>query len=371
MPAPPPFIVNTDPKRVAESQTTLIVGVVTAINFVALAVVAARTYTRLVISKSPGAQDVLMILSACTGLAGTIILYLQIPHGLGKHADTIERADFTKFSRYSFILTVVPLLGGIGLLKIAIALELIKYNGNSWKWYKITLRCMIAFVVAYTVEAWLSFILFCNPVARQWDRSLEGSCYPISMFIAFGLANSAFNIFTDIAFASLPIPLIWSLKMPLKTRIYLIIVLSLGYIAAAMGLVKAVSQMKYDPAGDNTYLYDIQFWGLLQLNVGTIAACAPSLRPLVKNILRLKSLTPTYGYSDYGQRQHSVPLSTIEGVIAASSSRQGDQEEQSKRRHDPKNAIYVETIFELKNSSQVAILDTNSTERARVQGVSD
>lgn len=64
MPAPPPFIVNTDPKRVAESQTTLIVGVITAINFVALAVVAARTYTRLVISKSPGAQDVLMILSA-------------------------------------------------------------------------------------------------------------------------------------------------------------------------------------------------------------------------------------------------------------------------------------------------------------------
>lgn len=64
MPAPPPFVVNTDPKRVAESQTALIIGVITAVNFVALTVVAARTYTRLVISKSPGAQDVLMVLSA-------------------------------------------------------------------------------------------------------------------------------------------------------------------------------------------------------------------------------------------------------------------------------------------------------------------
>jgi hypothetical protein len=330
MPAPPPFVVNTDPKRVAESQTTLIIGVITAINFVAITVVAARTYTRLIISKSPGAQDVLMVLSACTGLAGTIILYLQIPHGLGKHADTIERADFTEFSRYSFIITVVPLLGGIGLLKIAIALELIKYNGNSWKWYKITLQCMIGFVIAYTIEAWLSFILFCNPVAKQWDRSLDGSCYPISMFIAFGLANSAFNIFTDIAFATLPIPLIWSLKMPLKTRIYLIIILSLGYVAAVMGLVKAISQMKYDPAGDNTFLYDIQFWGLLQLNIGIIAACAPSLRPLVKNILRLKSLTPGYGYSDYGQRQRGVRLSTIGGTGVSSVSRQGDQAVQTR-----------------------------------------
>ncbi|PTD01209.1 hypothetical protein FCULG_00012681 [Fusarium culmorum] len=145
--------------------------------------------------------------------------------------------------------------------------------------------------------------------------------------------------------------------MPLKTRIYLIVVLSLGYVAAAMGLVKAVSQMKYDPAGDNTYL---------QLNVGTIAACVPSLRPLVKNILRLKTLTPAYGYSNYGQRQHSLPLSTIEGTAAPSSSSQGDQVVKSKRGHDPKNAIYVETVFELKNSSQVAILDTDGTERVDV-----
>ncbi|RGP66588.1 integral membrane [Fusarium longipes] len=372
MPAPPPFVVNTDPERVAESQTALIIGVIAAVNFVALSVVAARTYTRLVISKSPGTQDVLMVLSACTGLVGTIILILQIPHGLGKHADTIERADFTIFSKYSFIITVVPLLGGIGLLKISIALELIKYNGNSWQWYRISLWCMIGFVIAYTIEAWLSFILFCNPVSRQWDLSIEGSCYPVSTFIAFGLANSAFNIFTDIAFATLPIPLVWSLKMPLKTRIYLVVVLSLGYVAAVMGVVKAVSQMKYDPAGDNTFLYDIQFWGLLQLNVGTIAACAPSLRPLVKNILRLRSVTPAYGYgySDYGQRQDSLPLSTIGGTGASSTVRRGDQTGNTKHRHNLKNAIYVDTVFELKNSSQTAILDSESTERTKVQGSS-
>ncbi|KAG8353869.1 hypothetical protein FVEN_g8129 [Fusarium venenatum] len=323
MPAPPPFVVNTDPKRVAESQTTLIIGVITTINFLALTVVAARTYTRWIISKSPGAQDVLIVLSACTGLAGTIILFLMIPHGLGKHADTIERADFTEFSRYSFMITTIPLLGGMGLLKIAIALELIKYNGNSWKWYKITLQCMIAF-----------------------------------------------NIFTDIAFATLPVPLIWSLKMPLKTRIYLIIILSLGYGSAVMGLVKAISQMRYNPAGDNTYLYNIQFWGLLQLNVGIIAACAPSLRPLVKNILRLKSLAPIYGYSDYGQRQRSLRLSTIGGTGASSSSRQRDQVTRSEGRNNPKNAIYVETVFELKNSSQDAILDTDGPEGSRPQRIS-
>ncbi|KAG5786908.1 hypothetical protein H9Q69_014019 [Fusarium xylarioides] len=334
-------------------------------NLLALVVIAARTYTRLVISKSHGAQDVLMVLSACTGLIGTIILCMQIPYGLGKHADTIEPSDYATFGKYSFIHTVISLLGGIGLLKIAIALELIKYNGNSWRWYNIALWCLIVFVIAYTFEAWISFILFCRPIAKQWDSSLQGSCYPVSMFVAFGLANSAFNIFTDVAFATLPIPIVWSLKMPIKTRIYLVVVLSLGYFAAAMGIVKAVSQIKYDPAGDNTYLYDVQFWGLLQLHVGTIAACAPSLRPLVKNILQLKSLTPAYGHTNSGQRQRSMPLSSLGVVGVVSTSRRGqphfELDDRRDRENGPNsNAIYIDTVIELKSSSQEAILDTNS-----------
>jgi hypothetical protein len=108
----------------------------------------------------------------------------------------------------------------------------------------------------------------------------------------------------------------------------------------------------------------------LQLNIGTIAACAPSLRPLVKNILSLKSLTPAYGYSDYRQRQRSLPFSTIGGTGALSVSRQGGQGADSNHRHDPKNANYGDPVFELKNSSQVAILDTDGTDTIKVQRVS-
>jgi hypothetical protein len=47
-----------------------------------------------------------------------------------------------------------------------------------------------------------------------------------------GLVSIAFNIFTDVAFATLPVPVIWTLKMPFRTRTYLIGVLSLGYVYA-------------------------------------------------------------------------------------------------------------------------------------------
>lgn len=51
------------------------------------------------------------------------------------------------------------------------------------------------------------------------------------------------NMFTDICFATLPIPIIWRLQMKRRTRIYLIGVFSLGYIAVFIGVAKAVSQV--------------------------------------------------------------------------------------------------------------------------------
>ncbi|KAL7939924.1 hypothetical protein V8C42DRAFT_349954 [Trichoderma barbatum] len=153
--------------------------------------------------------------------------------------------------------------------------------------------------------AWMTFFLFCQPLARYFDRTVEGHCYSINLFVTFGLINTGFNIFSDVVIATLPVPVIWTLKMPFRTRAYLIAVLSLGYIAIVMGILKAYYQIRFTDDLDTTFNYNVQFWGLLQLNLGIIAACAPSLKPLVGNILKLKSLTPNHGYQSPGGYHHS------------------------------------------------------------------
>lgn len=47
------------------------------------------------------------------------------------------------------------------------------------------------------------------------------------------LCATAFNIFTDVLFATIPIPIIWILKMSRKVRLYLIGILSLGYVSVS------------------------------------------------------------------------------------------------------------------------------------------
>ena len=40
----------------------------------------------------------------------------------------------------------------------------------------------------------------------------------------------ACNIFTDVCLGALPVPIIWTLKMKLRVRLYVIAILNLGYL---------------------------------------------------------------------------------------------------------------------------------------------
>lgn len=92
-------------------------------------------------------------------------------------------------------------------------------------------------------------ILRCQPVSGYWDpASAKGNCYSIKLFIKFALINtgmsyyslwpykrtadlhSGFNIFTNVALAVLPVPIVWSLQMKMRTRIYIVGILSLGWV---------------------------------------------------------------------------------------------------------------------------------------------
>jgi hypothetical protein len=102
-------------------------------------------------------------------------------------------------------------------------------------------------------------------------------------------------MFTDVVCATLPIPIIYSLNMKFRTRIYLIGIMSLGWVTVGMGVVKAIFQMALPMTPDSTFEFSIQWWGFLQFQLGIIVACAPTLRPLLGRALKLSSRDKYYG----------------------------------------------------------------------------
>lgn len=94
-------------------------------------------------------------------------------------------------------------------------------------------QCLIprpVFVCCYTFMGMMTFLLYCFPMEGYWNPSLKPKCYSLALFVKFALVNTGFNIFTDVLFATFPIPIILSLKMKRKLKIYLIGILSLGYL---------------------------------------------------------------------------------------------------------------------------------------------
>ncbi|KAK8062780.1 hypothetical protein PG997_014877 [Apiospora hydei] len=221
-------------------------------------------------------------------------------HGLGRHADTIPTADYKEYMKITFIQFVMLTIGALACLKISIGFALLRLSQS--RRYSQIIWGMIGFVCVYAMVSWIEWLVSCDPIAGLWDKSLPGvRCLPAATHKGFALMNTACNIFTDVVFATLPAPVIWRLQMTSRARAWLIGILSLGYAAVLLGIAKVVCENVFRGDPDQSFTDRVQFFGFLQVNVGIMAACAPSLEPLVGGVLRLTSGTSRHGESGGGE----------------------------------------------------------------------
>jgi hypothetical protein len=96
--------------------------------------------------------------------------------------------DGEAFDHIAFWQSIISAIAALGLLKISIALFLLRLSNN--KWYSRSLWALIGFVSFYSFGAWLTFFLRCQPMEGYWDRRYSASCYDIQLLVTFGLINT-------------------------------------------------------------------------------------------------------------------------------------------------------------------------------------
>ncbi|KAK1752336.1 hypothetical protein QBC47DRAFT_350497 [Echria macrotheca] len=312
-PASPPL----DPAYAAESNTIPLMAVVTIFQLLSLIFVVLRMYVRMFIVKSTGRDDITMLFALLFTLGGGYIPFVFMSqHGLGKHILTVSFPDLLVYFQANFWMSIFAMLIGLGLVKISIGFNLLRLSTS--RWYTWSLWVTLVFVVAYTFMACMTFFLHCDTVAGNWDLTGTAKCYSLDLFITFAVVNTSFNIFTDVLFAVFPIPIIWTLQMKKKTRIYLVVILSLGYFAVAMGIVKGYYQLTFASDTDSTWGSNVQLWGFLQINVAIIAACATSLKPLFTRLLGLSSTKQYNTPASYGYGRSTRGTKLKDGTILKS-----------------------------------------------------
>ncbi|OBT61571.1 hypothetical protein VE03_08942 [Pseudogymnoascus sp. 23342-1-I1] len=322
---------------VNESHADRIVGVVGAFYFLALIFVSLRVYVRVLMVRDFGVDDGLIVvvavsISSLPGFSSPtrhniadfrdamqalaflswLCLVLQIPYGLGRHGLTIPVDHRIKFEHISFWKTVLSDGFAMGLLRISIAISLLRLN-RDLKWYRWSLYTTMAFVVAYSIQAIAWLFVYCKPYSGwwefQWMNPYDLRCADFNIFLDLTYWNISCNIFTDVCLGALPIPIIWNLQIKLRVRLYVIAILNLGYFAVLMGILKAVFMLMTGGSQDTTFDYWVHLWENLQLNIGIIAACASFLKPLVGRFLKINSSAGYYASSQQYNRSGRTPLS--------------------------------------------------------------
>ncbi|KAG9188705.1 hypothetical protein G6011_07410 [Alternaria panax] len=211
---------NTDAARALESNLGYLLGVTAAFHVVALTFVAMRTYARVLILKAFAKDDALTLAS--------MLRQYATQHGLGRYTDTLEKEDHQEYLKLTFIQVIVSTISGMTFLKLSVGFLLLRLGVPTF--YTRMLWSLIAFVCLYTLVLWGEWAAVCKPTAGFWNIDLKPTCLAVNIHKGFAPMNTMCSILTDIWFASIPVPIILGLQMKQKTRIYLILVLSLGYM---------------------------------------------------------------------------------------------------------------------------------------------
>lgn len=71
----------------------------------------------------------------------------------------------------------------------------------------------------------------CTPLAFVWDHSIVGGkCIPAKDLKFAAFFNSSVSLLTDLVFALLPVPILWSVQLNWKVKLAVSAVLALGIL---------------------------------------------------------------------------------------------------------------------------------------------
>ncbi|KAI1342845.1 hypothetical protein F5Y15DRAFT_371183 [Xylariaceae sp. FL0016] len=198
---------------------------------------------------------------------------------LGRHAITdIPIAGVNQFLKYLFA----------GSLTYAWTIAFIKFTVISfyWKLFSVTAQLPLGILV-FTVFAWLVGMFFmavfsCKPVRAQWDITIDDAqCIDQN---AFYLGGSLPNVVVDFIIVFIPMPYVWRLHLSVAKRAVLVGIFALGLFVCVVSVIRLCTVMAIQRSGaDATYnLREPIMWSTVEINVGLICTCLPSMRPLLK-----------------------------------------------------------------------------------------
>ncbi|KAL1857598.1 hypothetical protein Daus18300_010238 [Diaporthe australafricana] len=200
--------------------------------------------------------------------------------GTGRHIADIELADAVLTLKL-----ILPFEALYGITLMFVKLAVLRFYNRIFApsaWVTWSVRVTSVAVVLWMVSVVLETFFLCQPLAFNWDTTIDGACGDRNaVYVIAGVTNMV----TDFMVLLLPVPCIWKLQMPIGQKVGLLLVFCMGILITAISIVRLQSLMVIS-FEDPTYTLPMGLlWTVLEPELAIINANLPLMRRFFAKII--------------------------------------------------------------------------------------
>ncbi|MCJ1438360.1 hypothetical protein MMC27_007748 [Xylographa pallens] len=237
-----------------------------------------RTYVRRVFLRHYGTDDAITATATVTALCQTILVCVQIAHGLGQPVDSITPTNLITLQKSAYASDVLFIVT-LALSKCAV---IFLYQRIMYSWSK-PLYAVLGLTIAWTIAAILAICLQCNPVQPWQTIDIDTGELMCTRLIVQWASIGTFDIVTELAIFSISLYMVWTLQMEFKSQAIVVF----AFACRLPVIIPAVLHILYlrpeiitaDPSFQMAFaVVCVQ----IEMDYGAMAATIPCLGPFLK-----------------------------------------------------------------------------------------
>ncbi|KAL8999018.1 MAG: hypothetical protein Q9169_002016 [Polycauliona sp. 2 TL-2023] len=220
-----------------------------------------------------------LVLILVAGIVATVIV--GVKHGMGKHQDHQTPAQIVKIIQviYSFTLIIVLCFGALKISILCLYLRMTPERAHH-----ITLYILIGFVALNTFAVFISNVFLCTPISDFWDleRIVATNMRCIDI-IGMDIFTNAWSAFEDLIIWALPIPVLYSLKVPTGRKVGLYTLIGISFVAVACAITRASVFVIWIRSSDISWNFPMYpLLCVIESSVALITSSLPGIYPLFR-----------------------------------------------------------------------------------------
>ncbi|KAL8998623.1 MAG: hypothetical protein Q9169_002374 [Polycauliona sp. 2 TL-2023] len=249
--------------------------------FLSTTFVLLRLGTRFFITRNPGWDDATILLAQAITAVGKGFVVTEVSYGLGQHRSSLSERQYMTYLKYDF-LDWAQFFIALLVTKISICLFLLRLS--QFNRLRNVLYGLMGILVMTHIPLLFIYIFQCDPVRKAWDREMDGECMSMDVVQNVVTAQGVFSFLTDFICAAFPAILLWNVKIKTKTKVGVCCLMGAGVITGAIAITRTAFSWQVQSEDLSWVGVPGALTRVFEVNIGTMAACAPVLRPLIRYI---------------------------------------------------------------------------------------